>query len=103
MATDAIPGYKDVGLPTLLVYKAGEMVTNALRVTDALPPRFSDLDVAKMLQVKGILTLPTGEDSELAKRDRATKELEKRRAEMLTSAVDDWDIEEDEDDDDDDK
>ncbi len=36
------------------------MVTNAVRCTDPLPKHFSDLDVAKLLQAKGILSVPTG-------------------------------------------
>lgn len=42
--------FKDAGLPTLLVYKGGKMVTSAVRCTDVLPKHFSDLDVARLLQ-----------------------------------------------------
>lgn len=59
-SNEAMAGFKAAGLPALLVYKGGKMVTQALRVTDALPKAFGDLDVAKLLQAKGILTVPTG-------------------------------------------
>lgn len=42
--------YKNAGLPTLIVYKGGKMVTSAVRCTDVLPKHFSDLDVARLLQ-----------------------------------------------------
>lgn len=47
---EAMAHYKDAGLPTLLVYKGGKMVTSAVRCTDVLPKHFSDLDVARLLQ-----------------------------------------------------
>lgn len=69
-SNEAMAGFKAAGLPALLVYKGGQMVTQALRVTDALPKVFGDLDVAKLLQAKGILTVPTGmSDSSSIKAD----------------------------------
>lgn len=59
-STEAMPGFKNAGLPALLIYRGGQMVTQALRVTDAIPKVFTDIDVAKLLQAKGILTVPTG-------------------------------------------
>jgi hypothetical protein len=53
-------GFREAGLPALLVYKGGQMVTSALRCTAALPKAFTDIDVARLLQAKGILTVPTG-------------------------------------------
>lgn len=59
-STEAIKGYSNAGLPTLLVYKGGKLVTSAVRCTEVLPKHFSDVDVARLLQAKGILTVPTG-------------------------------------------
>jgi len=59
-AREAMGGFHEAGLPALLVYKGGHQVTFSLRCTDPLPRSFSDLDVARLLQAKGILTVPTG-------------------------------------------
>ena len=59
-SNEAMKGYSNTGLPTLLVYRGGKLVTSAIRCTDALPKHFSDVDVARLLQAKGILTVPTG-------------------------------------------
>lgn len=49
-ATDMSKTYSEAGLPTLLVYKGGQLITSAVRATDALPKQFNDLHVAKLLQ-----------------------------------------------------
>lgn len=48
-----MPGFKAAGLPALLVYRGGQMLTQALRVTEVMPKRFGDIDVAKLLQASG--------------------------------------------------
>lgn len=97
------------------------MITSAVRITSALPPSFSDLDVARLLQAKGILTVPTGSIEENKNKNNSSsssnswsknevnsektvaqqriemgKEMEKRRQAQLNAAVDDWDLEDDE-------
>lgn len=61
-STDCIPGYSDAGLPTLTVYRQGKMLTSAVRCTDVLSADVTDQEVAKLLQAKGFLAVPTGVD-----------------------------------------
>jgi len=73
-STEAMPGFKSAGLPTFLIYKAGELVTSAVRVTDVLPKNFTDVDVAKLLQAKNILRVPTDLTSGLARLQESNRE-----------------------------
>lgn len=49
-ASDVFANYSEAGLPTLIAYRAGEQVYAAVRCTDILGEKFSDLDVCKLLQ-----------------------------------------------------
>jgi len=53
-STEAIPGYKRVGLPSLIIYKGGDMVKSFVRVTSSIGP-ITDLSVAQFLAKQGIL------------------------------------------------
>jgi len=54
--------YCEAGLPTLLVYKGGDLITSAVRVTDVLSSEITEREVANLLKVKGILKTPIGVD-----------------------------------------
>lgn len=75
--------YNEVGLPTVIVYKNGDMVENAVRFSDALPDKgqstFTDYDVAAVLATKGILKLPTGEKEVQQWRQREEKVQQQRQ------------------------
>ena len=66
---DCFPrGYNKAGLPTLLVYKGGELLHSAVRITDGLPRDFTDSDVIRLLQAKKLLVLPTGMEQRVQER-----------------------------------
>lgn len=52
-STEAVKGYSRAGLPTIIVYKGGEMVHSFVRVTDMMGP-ITDLSVAQFFTKQGI-------------------------------------------------
>jgi len=48
-STDARPGFDDMGLPALLVYKSGDVVGSYVRVTEELPQGFDIDDLEEFL------------------------------------------------------
>ena len=59
---DVLPAYPRSGLPALMIYRGGLCVANAIRVVDVLPARFTDADVARLLQSQRVLSVPQGEE-----------------------------------------
>jgi len=53
-STEAMKGYSRAGLPTIIVYKAGEMVASFIKVTDSIGA-LTDVSVAQFLAKQGIL------------------------------------------------
>ena len=61
-AADVMSGFALAGLPAFMLYRGGKCEANALRLGDALPAHFSDTDVARLLQSKRVLQLPSGDE-----------------------------------------
>jgi len=59
-STTVSAGFKDAGLPALMIYRGGKCIHEFVALGTELPKKFSDLDVAKFLQSHGILSIPTG-------------------------------------------
>ena len=76
---DVLPAYPVAGLPALLIYRGGLCVADAIRLSSALPPHFTDAELARMLQAKGVLTVPTGEEW-LQRAQQRKGEEDRRRA-----------------------
>ncbi|ELR17514.1 phosducin, putative [Acanthamoeba castellanii str. Neff] len=55
IATDADAQYDDYALPTLLIYKNGDLVTSLIRVTDELPDNWDQDDVEVLMAKYGVL------------------------------------------------
>jgi len=53
-STEAMKGYSRAGLPTIIVYKAGDMVSSFVKVTDSIGA-LTDVSVAQFLAKQGIL------------------------------------------------
>jgi len=49
VSTDAIPGFDEIALPALIVYKAKEVYTTFMRVTDEIGFAFEAADVISVL------------------------------------------------------
>eukprot|EP00455_Lapot_gusevi_P048892 TRINITY_DN6833_c0_g2_i1.p1 TRINITY_DN6833_c0_g2~~TRINITY_DN6833_c0_g2_i1.p1 ORF type:complete len:164 (+),score=53.35 TRINITY_DN6833_c0_g2_i1:62-493(+) len=58
IATEVLPDYDEIGLPTLLIFKAGKQLHNLVRATDGLGPQFSDRQVAERLNSLNVLAQP---------------------------------------------
>ena len=78
-AADVLPHYPLQGLPALLIYRGGRCVANAIRLQDALPARFTDADVARLLQSQEVLSLPQGEDALQRMHQHTADEQQRRR------------------------
>jgi hypothetical protein len=59
-ATEADAQYDDYALPTLLLYKNGDLVTSLIRVTDELPNNWDQDDVEVLLAKHGVVQTKTG-------------------------------------------
>ena len=57
-ATEAMPNFKKVGLPALMIYRGTEQVDTMLRFVQPLGRNFSDADVVARLEEKKLLSLP---------------------------------------------
>jgi hypothetical protein len=60
-STDIDPAYNQTRLPSLLIYRAGEMQEGLVRVDGLLRGQLSDQDVVKFLTAKGVLKSATME------------------------------------------
>ena len=78
-SADVLPSYPVSGLPALLIYRAGVCTANAIRLSAVLPQHFTDLEVARMLQAQGVLTVPSGEEWQRTAEQRRGEEAKRRR------------------------
>jgi hypothetical protein len=56
---EAISGYSDAGLPTVLIYRGGELVSEHVRILNEIGSTVTDATVAQWLANKGVLSMPT--------------------------------------------
>jgi hypothetical protein len=76
---EAINNYSDAGLPTLLIYRGGELVSQHLRILNEIGSSVTDMTVATWLASKGVLSLPT--EGLRAQRRPSKPKVEMRRGE----------------------
>lgn len=100
-SSEAMANFKEIGLPAFLVYKGGEMVASALRVTDELPRAFTDSDVVQMLAKRGYLRTPTGLERNVAKltstRERDNEDVTKNSKSKIRFGTSNMRMQDDED------
>jgi len=62
-ATEAIKGYKDIGLPAIMIYRGGKNVQSYVRVHEdkEIGKNITDMTVAHWLSKKGVMVLPGNE------------------------------------------
>lgn len=66
-ADEAMKGYKDAGLPTLLIYTGSQLTESLIGLAPVLGLQPSDMKVVQYLADKGVLKVPTGGITQMSK------------------------------------